>query len=100
MASVVRDYPHWALVLEKLSAKEMPPKAMEQPPDEARQRVIDWIGAMRKNEALKNAGDPGPVLARRLSNAEYDYTIRDLTGRGPSSRAGIPRRSSQSGGFR
>src|SRR6185295_12191557 len=22
----------------------------------------------------------GPVLARRLSNAEYDYTIRDLTG--------------------
>ena len=32
------------------------------------------------NEARKNAGDPGPVLARRLSNAEYNYTIRDLTG--------------------
>ena len=31
-------------------------------------------------EAERNAGDPGPVLARRLSNAEYDYTIRDLTG--------------------
>ena len=29
---------------------------------------------------MKNAGDPGPVLARRLSNAEFDYTIRDLTG--------------------
>ena len=28
----------------------------------------------------RNAGDPGPVLARRLSNAEFDYTIRDLTG--------------------
>src|SRR5439155_22828875 len=24
--------------------------------------------------------DPGTVLARRLSNAEFDYTIRDLTG--------------------
>jgi hypothetical protein len=24
---------------------------------------------------------PGVVLARRLSNAEYNYTIRDLTGR-------------------
>ena len=35
---------------------------------------------MRLNEARKNAGDPGPVLARRLSNAEYNYTIRDLTG--------------------
>ena len=31
-------------------------------------------------QARKNAGDPGVVLARRLSNAEYDYTIRDLTG--------------------
>ena len=80
MAAVVRDYPHWALVLEKLSAKEMPPKPMKQPPEDARQRVIDWIGAVRKNEALKSAGDPGAILARRLSNAEYDYTIRDLTG--------------------
>jgi hypothetical protein len=78
--AVVRDYPHWELVLEKLSAKEMPPKPMKQPPDDARQQVIDWVSAVRKNEALKNAGDPGPVLARRLSNAEYNYTIRDLTG--------------------
>ncbi len=31
-------------------------------------------------EARLNAGDPGVVLARRLSNSEYDYTIRDLTG--------------------
>ena len=35
---------------------------------------------MRTSEAQKNAGDPGLVLARRLSNAEYNYTIRDLTG--------------------
>ena len=78
--SVVHDSPHWALVLEKLSAKEMPPKPMKQPPEDVRQQVIGWIGALRKNEALKSAGDPGPVTARRLSNSEYDYTIRDLTG--------------------
>ena len=30
--------------------------------------------------AQRNAGDPGPVVLRRLSNAEYTYTIRDLTG--------------------
>src|SRR5206468_2889869 len=35
---------------------------------------------VRANEARKSAGDPGPVPARRLSNAEYNYTIRDLTG--------------------
>ena len=78
--AVVRDYPRWALVIEKLAAKEMPPKQLPQPSAEARQQVIDWIQAVRSNEARKNAGDPGPVLARRLSNAEYNYTIRDLTG--------------------
>lgn len=80
VASVVQDYPHWAVVLQKLSAKAMPPAGMPQPPEEARQKVIEWIAAVRKNEVLRNSGDPGPVLARRLSNAEYTYTIRDLTG--------------------
>ena len=80
VASVVRQHPHWALVMEKLSSKEMPPKQMKQPTEDARRQVIAWIAAVRKNEALKNAGDPGTVLARRLSNAEYNYTIRDLTG--------------------
>ena len=31
-------------------------------------------------EARANAGDPGPVVLRRLSNVEYDNTVRDLTG--------------------
>ncbi len=79
-AAVVEDFAHWALVLEKLSARQMPPQPIKQPPDDARQQVIDWIDMLRRNEAEKNAGDPGIVLARRLSNAEYNYTIRDLTG--------------------
>ena len=77
---VVRDYPRWALVLEKLTAKEMPLKVAPQPPEESRQQVIDWIRAVRLNEARKGDGDPGLVLPRRLSNAEYNYTVRDLTG--------------------
>ena len=78
--AVVQDYPHWALVAERLQAKDMPPKQMpKQPGDEDRRRVIDWIQAVRSQEARKNDGDPGLVLARRLSNAEYNYTIRDLT---------------------
>ena len=81
MAVVVKDHQHWALVLEKLQAGEMPPQvAKEQPTNEERQAVIAWVDAMRKAEAKRNAGDPGLVLARRLSNAEYNNTIRDLTG--------------------
>jgi hypothetical protein len=78
-AEVVEDLARWTAVAGRLKSEEMPPKAMKQPPAELRQEVIAWIQAMRRSEALKNAGDPGVVLARRLSNAEYDYTIRDLT---------------------
>lgn len=80
MSSVVKDFPQWMLVLDKLNAGQMPPKPMKQPPAETREAVIAWIKGARANEAAKNAGDPGVVLARRLSNAEYNYTIRDLTG--------------------
>ena len=78
--SVVNDHQRWALVLERLEAKEMPPKPMAQPPDELRKQVIAWIQAARMDEARRHAGDPGSVLVRRLSNSEYNYTIRDLTG--------------------
>jgi hypothetical protein len=81
LQSVADDYRRWETILEKLKADEMPPEeAKQHPTPELRRRVVDWIGAFRKFEAERNAGDPGPVLARRLSNAEYDYTIRDLTG--------------------
>ena len=79
-AEAAADIPHWESVLARLNARMMPPAAMKQPTAEERQDVIDWIAAMRMNEARKTAGDPGVVLARRLSNAEFDYTILDLTG--------------------
>src|SRR3569833_3188076 len=79
--AAAQDYPHLGLMVEKLSAKEMPPKAFgNQPPAAQRDAVVAWLKGMRKYEAERNAGDPGIVLARRLSNAEYDYTIRDMTG--------------------
>ena len=80
MASVAQDDPHWNLILERVSAKQMPPPNAKQPSDKQREAFLAWIRAARQFEANRNAGDPGPVLARRLSNAEYDYTIRDLTG--------------------
>ena len=80
LQDVAGDMDHWSLVLKRLSMGSMPPKSVPQPEAEARRKVIDWIAAMRREEARKNAGDPGTVLAHRLSNAEYNYTIRDLTG--------------------
>ena len=70
----------WKHILDRLTAGEMPPEDFDQPAPAQRQKIIDWIIAMRRAEAKRNAGDPGPVLVRRLSNAEYNYSIRDLTG--------------------
>lgn len=80
LTTAAQDYAHLGLMVEKLTAREMPPKAFKQPTDAQRGAVVSWLKGMRKYEAERNAGDPGIVLARRLSNAEYDYTVRDLTG--------------------
>src|SRR3569833_1586219 len=80
MDMVLRDHPRWALVIDKLGSKQMPPAGMPAPTDVERNKIVGWVKAMRNQEARKHAGDPGPVLARRLSNAEYNFTIRDLTG--------------------
>ena len=81
VGSVARDLPHWDSVLDRLRNADMPPaKSKLQPTAESRRVAIAWIDALRDREAHRGAGDPGPVMPRRLSNAEYDYTIRDLTG--------------------
>ncbi len=78
--TVTADFARWSMVMDRLTAKEMPPRPLPPPPAEMTQQVIGWIQAVRAEEIKKSAGDPGLVLARRLSNAEYNYTIRDLTG--------------------
>ena len=79
--AVIRDYPHWELVLDRLRNGDMPPKkAKTQPKAGERAQAVAWIELLREREGRRTAGDPGPVLPRRLSNAEYNYTIRDLTG--------------------
>lgn len=80
-SAIARSDRHWALVLTRLQDKEMPPDdATRQPKLEERTAAINWLRDFRAFEAERHAGDPGVVLARRLSNAEFDNTIRDLTG--------------------
>lgn len=79
--SVAKDQRRWKMVLDQLQSSTMPPeKAKSHPTPALRQEVVAWIKSFRQFEAKRTAGDPGPVYARRLSNAEFDYTVRDLTG--------------------
>ena len=70
----------WRKVAEAIDTGEMPPKEAKQPGKVAlvafRKAVADRLDAM----ARARAGDPGQVVLRRLNNAEYTHTIRDLTG--------------------
>ena len=77
--AVIRDYPRWTTVHDRIANKEMPPKPVPAPPVEDARKVTDWITALRNDELRRHSGDPGSVLVRRLSNSEYNYTIRDLT---------------------
>ena len=70
----------WQQVLEQVSILEMPPKEEPEMDAKAREQLLAGVRGMLDRWARKNAGDPGPVVLRRLSNAEYTYTIRDLTG--------------------
>lgn len=81
LAAVTQDLRRWNVVMAKIKSGEMPPDDADTHPTAAqREPIIAWIKNLGDYEARRNAGDPGLVLARRLSNAEYDYTIRDLTG--------------------
>lgn len=70
----------WIKVVEQLDNGEMPPKDADQPTAEQRKQLRDWARRYLDAEALASAGDPGRVILRRLSNVEYDLTIRELTG--------------------
>ncbi len=77
----VRAQPEiWQKVREVLEAEQMPPAESAQPAYEERKQLNKWVRDWLKNEARSRSGDPGPVILRRLSNAEYNYTIHELTG--------------------
>jgi hypothetical protein len=80
-------------VLEKMAEKQMPPVGSEQPSPKENEAVMAWIRAVRRYEANRKRRRPRPRLARRLSNAEYDYTIRDLTGKDLRPTREVPGRS-------
>ncbi|HYI97012.1 MAG TPA: DUF1587 domain-containing protein, partial [Bryobacteraceae bacterium] len=78
--TLTQDPKVWQKVSEQISLGEMPPKGMPQLNTDEKQRLLASISAALKTAARAHAGDPGPVVLRRLNNAEYTFTIRDLTG--------------------
>jgi hypothetical protein len=70
----------WTEVVNQLELGEMPPKKEPQLNPAERERLLASVSAALDEATTRRAGDPGPVVLRRLNNAEYAFTIRDLTG--------------------
>jgi hypothetical protein len=70
----------WQGVVEQMLLGEMPPKDKPQLTPAEREKFLAWVNHALDEAALARAGDPGPVVLRRLNNAEYTFTLRDLTG--------------------
>jgi hypothetical protein len=80
LAEIRRRATTWLKVAEMLDTGQMPPKEAAQPSPDERRQLRAWIERYLNAEAAANAGDPGPVVLRRLNNAQYTYTVHDLTG--------------------
>lgn len=79
-ADVIGNFRRWNTIVEFIEAGEMPPRESPQPTLEESNALSQAVHQILAAEAKKQAGDPGVVLPRRLSNTEYDLSVRDLTG--------------------
>jgi hypothetical protein len=74
------EYEVWEKVKEVITSGDMPPDDKPALPDAERDKALAWISHSLDDPIRANAGDPGVVTIRRLTNSEYDHTLRDLTG--------------------
>jgi len=80
LADIRQEPGVWQNVMEMLAIGEMPPADGDPLSAEQQKTLLGWLRAYLDAEARSHSGDPGPVVLRRLNNAEYTYTICDLTG--------------------
>jgi hypothetical protein len=78
--SVGDHFAQWQKVAAVLEEKRMPPAKLPQPGDAERVAAAAWVRSSLSDYARQHAGDPGKVTVRRLTGAEYSYSVRDLTG--------------------
>lgn len=78
--SIATEHELWEKVLHTVENGEMPPSKKDELAEPKKAALLAWVTRELDVLAHARAGDPGPVTMRRLTNAEYDYTIRDLAG--------------------
>lgn len=78
--SILADRKRWEKVFDLVRVGAMPPSDMEQPTEEERKKVSEWLDHTLFFVDCEAGPDPGRVTIRRLNRNEYNNTIRDLVG--------------------
>lgn len=77
---VEKDRKLWAVVLDRLEARDMPPEGKPRPTEKQYDKVVLWLKSRLNQTGCNGLIDPGRVTLRRLNRNEYNNTIRDLVG--------------------
>ena len=75
-----RGLERWEDVLDALKLGEMPPEDEAQPDEAERQAVTHWIDNGLRSYVEKASKQAPATTVRRLTNFEYENTMRDLLG--------------------
>ncbi len=79
-ANIQRDYELWEKVIRLVNAHQMPPADEPQPSSDEIIAITEAIETQLAKFDCTVEKHPGRVAIQRLNKAEYDNTIRDLTG--------------------
>ena len=79
--SAGQELERWELIMDVLEHGEMPPEDEEQQPtDEERLALVKWIESGLRDYVAKASKIAPAATVRRLTNFEYQNTMRDLFG--------------------
>lgn len=70
----------WRKVVRVVREASMPPEEASSLDAADRAEMLGELRNLIKQMAEQHAGDPGPTQVRRLTSAEFDYCLEDLTG--------------------
>ena len=74
------DAERWILISGMLKRGEMPPEDEPQPSAAERKAVVEWIETALRNRPVEASPHVATPTTRRLTNFEYQNTMRDLLG--------------------
>ncbi|HTF17254.1 MAG TPA: DUF1587 domain-containing protein, partial [Chryseolinea sp.] len=97
LGRVIEDGAFWLKVVDQIKTRAMPPKSEPALTVSEYSKLVDGLNGILQQSLQQQS--PGHVVIRRLSHAEYHYTVLDLLNVDFDAKAYFPSDGSGGGGF-